>query len=134
MVRRCQFTKKLASVSLVPHTISMKQYQVENYKTASGEAPFRTWFDALKDDTAQAALVARLRRAEIGNLGDWKAIAGAKGLCEMRLKYGPGYRVYYTIVGQKIVLLLAGSTKQGQDKAIAKAKEYLAEYNRRVKQ
>lgn len=111
----------------------MKQYQVENYKTLSGEVPFRTWFDSLKDETARTALTARLRRVEIGNFGDWKAIVGAKGLSEMRLMYGPGYRIYYTIVSQKIVLLFAGSTKQGQDKAIAKAKEYLAEYNRRVK-
>jgi putative addiction module killer protein len=49
----------------------------------------------------------------------------------MRISYGQGFRIYYTIVGQKIVLLLAGSTKQGQAKAIVKAAEYLAEANRR---
>jgi putative addiction module killer protein len=51
----------------------------------------------------------------------------------MRIQYAQGFRIFYTVVGQEIVVLLAGSTKQEQDKTIAKAKEYLADYNRRVK-
>jgi putative addiction module killer protein len=111
----------------------MKLFEIESYKTETGDVPFRAWFDSIKDTKAQTSLIARLDRASFGNFGDWKAIAGAKSLFEMRLHYGQGYRIFYTIVDQKIVLLLIGSTKQAQDKTIAKAKDYLADYNRRIK-
>ena len=111
----------------------MKRYEVENYKTERGEAPFQKWIQNLPDARAQTALIARIDRASFGNFGDWKAMAGAKGLFEMRIHYGQGYRIYYTIVGQTIILLLAGSTKRSQDQAIAKAAGYLADYHRRVK-
>ncbi len=68
-----------------------------------------------------------------GNFGDWKDIKGAKGVFEMREHYGPGYRIFYAVVGKKVVLLLAGSTKKDQKKTIAKAKEYLTDYVERTK-
>ena len=80
-----------------------------------------------------SAIVARIDRATYGNFGDWKALSGAKGLFEMRIHYGQGYRIFYTVVDGRIILLLAGSEKRSQDKMIAKASEYLADYNRRVK-
>ena len=125
--------KRLAFMSLVRDTVSMSQYEVIAFETEPGKAPFQDWYDSIKDSRAKTIVLARIGRAAEGNFGDWKTITGATGLCEMRIPYGQGFRVYYTVVGQKIVLLLAGSTKQGQDKAIAKAKEYLAEANRRVK-
>ena len=64
-------------------------------------------------------------------MGDWKAIKGARGLLELREHSGPGYRVFFSIVGQTVILLLAGSTKQDQERTIAKAKDYLADYLRR---
>jgi putative addiction module killer protein len=73
---------------------------------------------------------ARLERAAVG---DWKTVGGAKGIFEMRIHHAQGYRIFYAIVGQTVVLLLAGSTKQEQDRTISKAKEYLAEYKKRVK-
>lgn len=112
----------------------MKKYEVENYKTGSGEVPFREWIQNLADTKAQTALIARVDRAIFGNFGDWKMLAGAKGLFEMRVHYGQGYRIFYAIKDQKVILLLAGSTKHSQDKMIAKAAEYLADYNRRMKQ
>ena len=84
------------------------------------------------DPELQAFILARIDRAAEGNFGDWKSIAGAKGLCEMRIPYGQGFRIYYAVFGTRVVLLLAGSTKQAQDRTIAKAKEYLAEANRRA--
>jgi putative addiction module killer protein len=76
-------------------------------------------------------LRARITRAELGNLGDWKALKGAERIYEMREHYGPGYRIFFTIVGRKIILLLAGSTKQDQKRVLVRAKEYLADYEGR---
>lgn len=110
----------------------MRRYEIETYTTEAGKAPFETWVKSLKDGRATLAIAARIDRATIGDFGDWKTISGAKGIFEMRIHYAQGYRLFYTVVGQKVVLFLAGSTKQEQDKTIAKAKEYLADYNERV--
>jgi putative addiction module killer protein len=69
----------------------------------------------------------------LGNLGGAKPLTGAKGIYELREHYKQGFRVFYAKVGKKVVLLLAGSTKSDQNKTIAKAKEYLADYERRQK-
>jgi len=111
----------------------MKQYDIEEYIDLDGKNPFQSWLLSLKDETARGKLVARIDRASFGNFGDWKAIKGAKGLYEMREHYGQGYRVFYAKVGKKIILLLAGSVKRDQKKAIAEAKENFADYRERKK-
>ena len=111
----------------------MKKYGLEEYITDEGKKPFGEWFDNLKDKIARAKIIARVDRATYGNFGDWKDIKGAKGIFEMREHYGPGYRIFYTVLGRKVILLLAGSTKKDQRKAIAKAKQYLADYLERTK-
>lgn len=111
----------------------MSQYEVIAFETEPGKAPFQDWYDDIRDARAKTAILARIGRAAAGNFGDWKSITGARGLCEMRISYGQGFRVYYTVVDRKIVLLLAGSTKQDQGRTLAKAKEYLLEAYRRVK-
>lgn len=111
----------------------MKLYQVESYVTEDGEAPIQLRLEQLKDRTAQTKIYTRLDRASYGNFGDWKKLKDVKEIFEMREHYGQGYRLYYTIVGQTIVLLLAGSSKQDQNRAIAKASHYLADYKRRAK-
>ncbi|GJL59730.1 MAG: addiction module killer protein [Nitrospirales bacterium] len=110
----------------------MEKYEVEEYVTERGKIPFAEWLLHLKDKTGQAKLLARVRRASFGNFGDWKEIKGAKGLYEMRDHYGPGYRIFYTIVGNKLIVLLAGSSKKDQKKALAQAKKYLADYEERT--
>jgi putative addiction module killer protein len=110
------------------------EYQIEEYTAVNGKSPYAEWFDSLKDTIGRAKLAARIDRAAHGNFGDWKSLAGAKGVYEMRENYGPGYRIFYSVVGRKIILLLAGSTKKDQNRTIAKAKEYLADYERRVRQ
>lgn len=108
-------------------------YVIEEYAAANGATPFGRWLLGLKDKRAQAKLRARITRASFGNFGDWKKIAGVPGLCEMREHYGPGYRVFYSVEGGKVVLLLAGSTKKDQNKAIDQAKARLIDYRARSK-
>ena len=108
-------------------------YDIEEYVTANGESPFSDWLSKLKDGIARAKLTARIDRAAHGNFGDWKPRVGAKGLFEMRENFGPGYRLFYSVIGQKVILILAGSAKKDQNRAIAKAKEYLADYETRVR-
>jgi putative addiction module killer protein len=109
----------------------MRQYEIESYSTEAGKVPFEIWVTSLKDLKAKVAIYARVERATIGDFGDWKPIAGAKSVFEMRIHYGPGLRVFYTVIGQKVILLLAGASKRDQERTIAKAKEYLDDYNRR---
>ena len=73
---------------------------------------FQTWLDALRDQKAQVRIAARLRLAEAGNLGDWKSVGGA--LSEMRVNFGPGYRLYFTRRGSLLVIMLAGGDKSSQ--------------------
>lgn len=86
---------------------------------------FQRWFDGLRDSRARDRLIARIRRVEHGNFGDHKALGA--GLSELRLDYGPGYRVYYTVRAPVIVLLLAGGTKASQQQDIARARALLAD-------
>jgi putative addiction module killer protein len=99
----------------------------------AAKAPFAEWLLGLKDHVARSRLTARIDRAAHGNFGDWKSLSGVKGLCEMRDQHGPGYRLFFAVVGGRIILLLAGSSKRDQDRAIAKAKEYLADYRARTR-
>jgi putative addiction module killer protein len=111
--------------------VSKVAYEVEEYQTAEGKKPFSEWLSRLPDKTVQAKLLARINRASLGNLRDWKALKDTSGLCEMREHYGSGFRVYFKIVGTRLLLLLAGSTKRDQDATIAKAKKYLEDYEQR---
>jgi putative addiction module killer protein len=109
------------------------EYQIEEYVSANGDAPFSEWLSELKDVIAIAKITARIDRAAHGNFGDWKSLVGTKGVFEMRETHGGGYRIFYSLVGKKIILLLAGSTKKDQKKTIAKAKAYLEDYQERIK-
>lgn len=86
---------------------------------------FDRWFAKLKDRSAKIKILARLDRVENGNFGDHKQID--KNLFELRIFFGPGYRIYYTIRGNTIVILLTGGKKATQSKDIEKAKALLNE-------
>lgn len=82
---------------------------------------FDRWFERLRDRMAAARIQARIDRAESGNLGDWKAVGG--GVSEMRIDYGPGYRVYFVQRGAEAIILLVGGGKASQASDIERAKE-----------
>ena len=82
---------------------------------------FSRWVGRLRDTNAVARIVSRIRRMELGNLGDSKSLRG--GLMEMRIDYGSGYRVYYVRRGTEIVILLCGGDKRTQQQDIKQARE-----------
>jgi putative addiction module killer protein len=77
---------------------------------------YATWFTDLRDAQAKARINARLRRAELGNFGDCEPVG--EGVSEMRIHYGPGYRVYLMQLGYEVFILLAGGDKSTQSKDI----------------
>jgi putative addiction module killer protein len=74
---------------------------------------FAQWLDELRDIRARARVQARIQRLAAGNPGDVKPVG--EGVSEMRIDYGPGYRVYFTRRGNEVVILLAGGDKSTQD-------------------
>ena len=87
---------------------------------------FEKWMDGLRDRQAQLRVSARILRLAEGNPGDSKALSG--GIVEMKIDYGPGYRVYYTQKGSEIVLLLVGGDKRTQNTDIETAKRLAREW------
>lgn len=83
--------------------------------------PFTDWLSKLKNIKGRIAIAVRIDRARSGNLGDVESVGD--GISEMRIHKGPGYRVYFTLEGQKLIVLLCGGDKSSQKKDIAKAKE-----------
>jgi putative addiction module killer protein len=86
---------------------------------------YAAWFANLRDRTARARINIRLRRLSLGNYGDVKPVGG--GVSELRIDYGPGYRVYFVQRGQNLVVLLAAGDKDTQSRDIAKALELAQE-------
>ncbi|GMO99937.1 type II toxin-antitoxin system RelE/ParE family toxin [Bradyrhizobium sp. TM239] len=86
---------------------------------------FDQWLAALRDQRAIAKIASRIERLAMGNAGDVKAVGA--GVSELRIDYGPGYRVYYKQVGNRIVLILCGGDKSTQDQDIRHAKAIAAE-------
>ena len=82
---------------------------------------FARWFAGLRDRMARQRIQARIDRLEIGNPGDVRSVGA--GVSEMRIDYGPGYRVYFVQHGATLVILLAGGDKRTQDRDIALARE-----------
>lgn len=86
---------------------------------------FQRWLDELADKRAQVRIAARLRLAEAGNLGDWASVGGE--VSEMRVHFGPGYRLYFTRRGGVLVIMLAGGAKSTQARDIKRARRIAAE-------
>ncbi len=101
------------------------------YTDAQDRAPLTQWLEALKDIRARAQIRARLARLAAGNFGDCKPVRD--GVQELRIDYGPGYRVYLSRQGPVLVLLLCGSDKTDQGRAITQAIGYLNDWKQRGK-
>ena len=86
---------------------------------------FVAWLDDLKDKRAQVRIAARLRQAESGNLGDWQPIEGE--VSELRVNYGPGYRLYFARRGRVIIVMLNAGDKSTQKRDIRRALKLAAE-------
>jgi putative addiction module killer protein len=105
---------------------------VVHYVTETGKDLYQAWLDRLKDRTAKNAIIRRVIRIELGDLGDHKRIGD--GVSELRIDVGPGYRVYYGTVGKTIVVLLVAGVKSTQERDIAKAKSYWKDFEQRYDQ
>ncbi len=102
---------------------------IQIYSDRAGRVPFTQWLEALTDRQGRAAIKARLLRLELGNFGDCKPLRD--GVQELRIDKGPGYRVYLSRQGPVLVLLLCGSDKADQDRAIRQAINYLDDWKER---
>jgi putative addiction module killer protein len=87
---------------------------------------FRKWRLNLKDERARALIASRLDRLAFGNRGDVRPVG--EGVSELRIDYGPGYRIYFKMRGNSVVILLCGGDKKTQDRDIKRAKQLAAEW------
>ena len=108
----------------------MTQYELQIYQTAAGRQPFTAWLDGLEDRQARARIRTRLDRLALGSFGDHRALDD--GVYELRIDWGPGYRVYFARSGKVILLLLCGGDKRTQTRDIKNAKAYLRDYRDRT--
>ena len=102
---------------------------IRRYITPDGRNPFAEWLSSLRDLNAVVKIEQRLDRVRLGNLGNSKSVG--EGVCELKIDFGPGYRVYFGQFGSTIVLVLCGGDKSSQEQDIRKAKEYWKEYEER---
>lgn len=104
--------------------------EIRRYLTESGKDVVGEWLASLKDAQARARAATRIARLEAGNFGDCKSVG--EGVWELRIDWGPGYRMYYALVGSEVILLLCGGDKRKQTADIRRAAEYLKNYKRRT--
>jgi putative addiction module killer protein len=105
--------------------------EIRHYVSRTGKDIFDDWLSRLRDTRTQAKVVTRINRLAAGNFGDCKPLR--HGLCELRIDWGPGYRVYYAMLGTVGVLLLCGGDKRKQSSDINRALEYLKDYKERTR-
>ena len=103
--------------------------ELEEYATDDGRTPFSDWLRKVRDRDARVRVRVRLDRLSLGSFGDCKSLGG--GLHELRIDHGPGYRVYFGRVGDRIVLLLCGGSKKTQTRDIEVAQSFWPDYKRR---
>ncbi len=105
----------------------MDNIKIIFYTTSSGKQPFVDWHKDL-DGMAKSIIIARIARLRVGNFGDCKPLKNGAGVCELRIAYGSGLRIYYGKKGSAIIVLLAGGDKGSQNRDIARAKRYWQAY------
>ena len=104
--------------------------EIRHYLNRAGKDVFDDWLTDLADARAQAKIAARINRLAAGNFGDCKSLR--QGLYELRVDCGPGYRVYYAMIGRVCVLLLCGGDKRKQSRDVERALQFLKDYKGRT--
>jgi putative addiction module killer protein len=104
---------------------------IREYHDHNGRSPFREWFDRLTPEAARKVTTV-LYRIGLGNFSNVKSVGA--GVFECRINFGPGYRLYFGMDGERIVILLGGGTKQRQQNDIGLALERWEDYKRKKKQ
>jgi len=103
--------------------------EIREYASRDDKTPFTDWLKKLRDRKACQKIHIQIDRLRLGNAGDYKSLGD--GIYELRIHYGPGYRIYYGKEGNKIILLLCGGNKASQRQDVNLAKQYWADYRRR---
>jgi len=98
--------------------VEIRERTVRVLNVDDNDSPFLKWYKNLRDSRGRATVAARIRRASAGNFGDHKFF---EGIGELRIDVGPGYRVYFAIHEDAIIILLIGGDKSSQDKDISTA-------------
>ncbi len=117
----------------ISYTVAMGEvqpYTLAMYNTPQGRIPFEDWVRGLRDVQARARIRARLACVRLGNMGDAHTVG--EGVWELRIDYGPGYRVYYARSGTATLLLLCGGDKSTQERDIRQAQASWSEYQQRM--
>ena len=105
----------------------MNQIQTVAYTTNTGRKPFIEWMLNL-DNADRLIIISRLHRVENGNLGNCEQLKNASGIWELKIKHGPGYRIYFGKENAITVILLIGGDKGSQERDIKKAEKYWLDY------
>ena len=112
--------------------MQIRPKEILHYTTLSGRNPYRQWYTRIKDQKTQVAISNRIARLRSGNFGDFKRLR--KDLYELRINYGPGYRVCFGVFQNDIVILLCGGTKGTQQRDITRAQNYWNDFLERMKE
>ena len=107
-------------------------FEIRHFLTEQGDDIFGDWLDDLGDRKAAYKIIARVQRLGLGNAGDFRSLDG--GVSELKIDFGPGYRVYYARTGKVILMLLCGGDKSTQKQDIEHAKRNLQDFQNREAQ
>ena len=110
--------------------MSTRERRLELFVATNGKAPFEEWMRSLRDKVTKARIFSRIDRLRVSNFGDCEPVGD--GVFELRIHFGPGFRVYFGMVGDDLVLLLCGGDKRSQKRDIVTAIQYWKEYKSRA--
>jgi len=108
------------------------KYTALRYVAADGKDHFGAWLKGLKDIKAKTVILKRIERLESGSFGDCKPCR--ENVSELRIDYGPGYRIYFGLVGKALVLLLCAGDKRSQQADIERAIAFLKDFKERTRE
>ena len=106
-------------------------YRIRKYQYPDGKIPFDDWIKTVKNQKDRARLLKRLDKVQLGNLGDWASVGD--GVFELREHFSIGYRIYYGLEEQTVILLLCGGDKSSQAKDIEMAKQNWKTFKKDIK-